>query len=142
MTTPPLAAIRRRVVERAVNCCEYCRIHQDLAASTHQVDHLIAEKHGGETSLDNWGLSCMACNLRKGSDVSSFDPQTGQLVLLFNPRISSWSDHFELVGPRIMGKSPVGRTTVEFLQLNRYERVIERAEFMRAGVYPPMSRER
>jgi hypothetical protein len=42
----------------------------------------------------------------------------------------------DLVGPRIVGKSPAGRTTEQFLQLNRFERVIERAEFIRAGVYP------
>lgn len=139
MTTRPSVAMRREVVERAGNCCEYCLIHQDLVASTHQVDHVIAEKHGGRTTLENLALSCMACNLRKGSDISSFEPQTGQLVLLFNPRTSEWSDHFELVGPRIVGKTPVGRTSEQFLQLNRYERVIERAEFMRAGVYPPRS---
>jgi hypothetical protein len=131
--------MRRQVVERAGCCCEYCLIHQDLVASTHQVDHVVSEKHGGETSFENLALSCMACNLRKASDLASFDPLTGQLVSLFNPRTSSWSDHFELIGAEIVGKSPIGRTTVEFLQLNRYERVIERAEFMRAGVYPKRS---
>jgi 5-methylcytosine-specific restriction endonuclease McrA len=59
MTTRPTVEIRRQVVERAENCCEYCLLHQDLAASTHQVDHVIAEKHGGQTSLDNLALSCM-----------------------------------------------------------------------------------
>jgi hypothetical protein len=137
MTTRPPADLRRQVVERAGNCCEYCLIHQDLVASTHQVDHVIAEKHGGVTSLDNLALSCMVCNLRKGSDAASFDPQTGELVSLFNPRVSSWCDHFDLVGARIVGKSAIGRTTVEFLKLNSYERLMERAELMRVGVYPP-----
>jgi 5-methylcytosine-specific restriction endonuclease McrA len=86
MTTRPTAEIRRQVVERAGNCCEYCLLHQDLAASTHQVDHVIAEKHGGQTSLDNLALSCMVCNRRKGSDIGSLDPTTGVLVPLFNPR--------------------------------------------------------
>jgi HNH endonuclease len=128
--------LRRTVFERAAGCCEYCRIHQSLVASAHQVDHVIAEKHGGPTTLENLALSCMTCNLRKASDVASFDPDAGNLVPLFNPRTQTWSEHFTLVGPRLAGLSAVGRTTVEFLQLNSYERVMERAELIEAGVYP------
>jgi HNH endonuclease len=98
MTTRPTAELRRQVVERASNCCEYCLLHQDLAASTHQVDHVIAEKHRGQTSLDNLALSCTVCNRRKGSDIGSIDPQTGNLVSLFNPRTQQWVDHFRLDG--------------------------------------------
>jgi hypothetical protein len=47
MTTRPTAELRRQVVERAGNCCEYCLLPQELTASTHQVDRVIAEKHGG-----------------------------------------------------------------------------------------------
>jgi hypothetical protein len=111
MTTRPTAEIRRQVVERARNYCEYCLLHQDLAASTHQVDHVIAEKHGGQTSLDNLALSCMVCNRRKGSDIGSLDPITGVLIPLFNPRTQQWSDHFTLDGMHINGLTTVGRTT-------------------------------
>jgi hypothetical protein len=45
MTTRPAAGLRRRVIDRAGNRCEYCRLHQDFAATAHQVDHVIAEKH-------------------------------------------------------------------------------------------------
>jgi hypothetical protein len=92
-------------------------LHQDLAASTHQVDHVIAEKHGGQTVLDNLALSCTVCNRRKGSDISSIDPETGNLVSLFNPRTQQWSDHFKLDGMHISGLTEVGRTPVEFLRL-------------------------
>jgi hypothetical protein len=137
MTTRLTAELRRQVVERARNCCEYCLLHQDLVASTHQVDHVIAEKHGGQTSLDNLALSCMVCNRRKGSDIGSIDPATGALIPLFNPRLQQWSDHFALDGVHISGLTAVGRTTVEFLQLNAFERLTERAELIRAGRYPP-----
>ncbi len=129
--------LRRKVFERAADCCEYCRLHQSLVASVHQVDHVIAEKHGGPTTLENLALSCMTCNLRKASDVASFDPDTGDLVPLFNPRTQSWSEHFNLDGPRLVGLTAIGRTTVEFLQLNSFERLVEREAFIRAGVYPP-----
>jgi HNH endonuclease len=137
MTTRPTAELRRQVVERASNCCEYCLLHQDLAASTHQVDHVIAEKHGGQTSLDNLALSCTVCNRRKGSDIGSIDPQTGNLVPLFNPRTQQWVDHFRLDGVHIIGLTEVGRATVEFLQLNAFERLIERDALIRASLYPP-----
>ncbi len=116
--TRPSAAIRREVVERARGCCEYCLVHQDLVASTHQVDHVIAEKHGGETTMNNLALSCTLCNRRKGSDITSVDPETGEVISLFNPRAQRWSDHFEMDGVRIIGTTPEGRTTVEFLRLN------------------------
>jgi hypothetical protein len=77
------------------------------------------------------------CNRRKGSDISSVDPETGNLVSLFNPWNQRWSDHFALEGVRIVGLTDIGRTTVEFLQLNAFERVMERNALMRAGRYPP-----
>jgi hypothetical protein len=40
------AELRRLVVERAKACCEYCLIPEALALASHQVDHVIAEKHG------------------------------------------------------------------------------------------------
>ncbi len=136
MTTRVPAKVRRRVIARAGNVCEYCLIHQSLAASSHQVDHVISEKHRGETTLDNLALSCLPCNLRKGSDIASFDPESGRLVPLFNPRTMRWSDNFKLDGAKIVGLTAEGRTTVEFLQLNAFERVLERAELMDAGHYP------
>jgi HNH endonuclease len=51
------AELRRQVVERAGNCCEYCLLPQELVASTHQVDHVIAEKHDGQTAIENLALS-------------------------------------------------------------------------------------
>jgi hypothetical protein len=137
MATRPPVELRRKVVERAGNCCKYCLTHQDLAASTHQVDHVIAEKHGGKTTLENLALSCTVCNRRKGSDLSSIDPETSAVVALFHPRIQKWSDHFKLDGFRIVGLTPEGRATAELLQLNSFERLIERAELIQAGRFPP-----
>ncbi|MDF5722827.1 MAG: hypothetical protein PUP91_20590 [Rhizonema sp. PD37] len=37
------AEIRKLVIERASERCEYCLIHQD-----YEVEHIIAVKHGGE----------------------------------------------------------------------------------------------
>jgi HNH endonuclease len=68
------------------------------------VDHVIADKHGGQTVLDNLALSCTLCNRRKGSDIGSLDSETGSLVPLFNPRTQKWADHFILEGAYIVGE--------------------------------------
>jgi hypothetical protein len=139
MSPRPSAALRRQVISRAGNRCEYCLIHQDDAVAGHQIDHVVAEKHGGQTILANLALSCLPCNLRKGSDVGSFDPVSGDLVPLFNPRTQVWVEHFGIEGVRIVGRSSQGRTTVEFLQLNSYERMAERRELMAVGRFPPVA---
>lgn len=134
--TRPSVEMRRSVVLRAENRCEYCLVHQDDAAARHQVDHVISEKHGGATTLENLALSCLLCNRRKASDIGSIDPASGKFGPLFHPREQLWPDHFELRESRIVGRTDVGRITVEFLQLNLPERLLERSELMRAGRYP------
>lgn len=70
MTCIP-AEIRRAVRERAKGCCEYCRIPEPYTFMTHEVDHIYAEKHGGETLEANLCLSCWICNRHKGTDLTS-----------------------------------------------------------------------
>jgi hypothetical protein len=124
--TRPGAELRRQIIEMARNCCEYCRIPQSLALATHQVDHVIAEKHAGETSLSNLALSCAICNRRKGSDISSLDPDTGKITGLFHPREMDWAEHFVLEDLELVGQSPEARTTIAYLKLNNPDRIAER----------------
>ena len=112
MSSRPSAEMRRRVILRSGNRCEYCLIHQDDAIAAHQIDHVIAEKHGGATSLDNLAFSCVLCNLRKGSDLSSIDPESNTITNLFNPRTQKWLNHFAIDDTHIIGITPEGRTTV------------------------------
>jgi hypothetical protein len=120
------AEMRRAVVERAGNRCEYCLLQVDVAFFPHEVDHIIAEKHGGKTEADNLAFACWRCNRHKGSDLGSFDPQTQNFSLLFNPRTQVWTKHFAWQGERIVGLTPEGRTTVSLLRLNNDERLAER----------------
>ena len=89
--------LRRQVRERAQGRCEYCLIHEEDMFYPHEPDHVIAEKHGGPTSLDNLALSCFHCNRFKGSDLASVDPTTGKIVFLFQPRSQNWNRHFRLI---------------------------------------------
>ncbi len=118
--------LRRQVIERAQNRCEYCLLPAEVAFFPHEVDHVIAEKHGGATKIENLALACWRCNRHKGSDLTSFDPETRQLSPLFNPRTQLWSEHFAYERERIIGLTPEGRTTVTLLRLNSEERLIER----------------
>jgi hypothetical protein len=118
--------LRRQVIERAGNRCEYCLLPAEVAFFPHEVDHVVAEKHGGATESNNLALACWRCNRHKGSDLASFDPQTGQLSPLFNPRAQVWTEHFAYEQERIIGLTPEGRTTVNLLRLNSEERLIER----------------
>jgi hypothetical protein len=127
--------LRQQVVQRADECCEYCLIHQRDSLYAHEVDHIIPIKHRGETNLDNLCLACLDCNRHKGSDFGSFDPDTGQITALFNPRTQTWHEHFRLDGPRIIPLSPEGRVTVFVLRLNDEIRVLARQALIQAGRY-------
>jgi len=126
--------VRRQIRARAADCCEYCRIPESAAFAVHQVDHVVAEKHGGPTVTENLALSCVVCNMHKGSDIASLDPQTEVLTPVYHPRRDRWTDHFRLSGGRIEGLSPVGRVTAQLLRFNHPDRVAERILLVAAGV--------
>lgn len=130
------AELRKLVVNRASNRCEYCLIHQDFSIYTHEVDHIIAVKHCGETTADNLALSCLSCNRHKGSDVATIDQVTKEIVPLFNPRRQVWDEHFSLENARIEGKTQIGQVTARLLQFNVPNRVLQRQVLMSQGQYP------
>lgn len=117
-------ATRRLVRERAGNRCEYCGLSQDQSplAALH-IEHILPKKHGGTDSLENLALACIDCNLHKGCNIAGLDPETGALIELFHPRQHLWSSHFEWQGQVIVGKTPIGRTTAQVLQLNSEDRL-------------------
>ena len=131
------AELRRLVRERARDCCEYCLIPESASFMTHWIDHVVAEKHGGKTEPDNLANSCMLCNHRKGSDLSSIDPETDAIVPLFNPRRDQWSDHFRISDGLFKPLTPAGRVTVQLLRLNSADRINERVQLLRAGLLRP-----
>ncbi len=74
----------------------------------------------------NLAYTCWRCNRHKGTDLGSFDPQTGKFSFLFNPRTQQWSEHFIQDDSFIKGVTPEGRTTVNLLQINSNDRLAER----------------
>jgi excisionase family DNA binding protein len=130
--------LRGFVQRRAQNRCEYCRLPVDASFYAFEVDHVIARKHGGETLPNNLAFACWRCNRHKGTDIASFDPQTGALTALFHPRAQQWSEHFQLSVAELLGRTPEGRTTVKLLQLNTMKRIAERRALMNVGAYPEL----
>ena len=120
------AALRDFVRSRANGFCEYCRISDQLTLAEHQIDHVIAVKHGGHSASENLALCCTICNRFKGSDIASLDPETGNLTPLFHPRHDLWEDHFEVDDGEILGRTAPGRVTVHLLRMNRPARIKER----------------
>lgn len=130
------ASLRRLVHERAGERCEYCLIPEQFTLAAHWVDHVVADKHGGQTEEANLALACMLCNQHKGSDLTSIDPETGAIAPLFHPRRELWLTHFRLVGAQIVPLTPTGRVTVRLLQLNHPNRLEERELLVRLGALP------
>lgn len=131
------AWMRREVVVRAHQRCEYCRLAQAGQEATFHVDHVHPLHEGGETILENLALACVSCSLRKGARLRARDPRTRRQVALFHPRVQVWSDHFIWRGNRIQGVTPTGRATIDLLKLNRALAVAIRAEERLQGRHPP-----
>jgi hypothetical protein len=53
----------------------------------HEADDVIAEKHGGATSLENLAWACFYCNRFKGSDLASVE----YLCELFRQTCPQWA---------------------------------------------------
>ncbi|MEO8611569.1 MAG: HNH endonuclease signature motif containing protein [Chloroflexota bacterium] len=85
-------ATKKVVYERAQACCEYC---QTSEANIGQAMHIEHVDPNGNDSLNNLCLSCANCNLSKAKATTAIDPETGDQVSLFNPRIQTWTDHFK-----------------------------------------------
>src|SRR3954462_7484574 len=124
------AIIRRRARFR----CEYCLFPERFAELHFQIDHVTARQHGGPTRAENLALACLRCNSHKGPNLSGIDPQSGEIVRLFNPRRDIWCEHFRWNGAKRAALSDVGQATIAVLCINRSDVVLARAALMAEGV--------
>jgi HNH endonuclease len=130
------AALRKLVEVRAGYRCEYCRLHHDFQPlAAFHVEHIIARQHGGQDTSENLALACHRCNLHKGPNLTSRDPETEALTRLFHPRQDRWTEHFEFRQATIIGLTAIGRTTATLLQMNTPDRIDLRKELLKAGLW-------
>lgn len=126
----------RHVHQRADLMCEYCQTSQRNTGQAMHVDHIDPD---GDDSLDNLCLSCANCNMSKGRATSALDPETDEIVPLFDPRTQEWNEHFEwsLNGTMLLGLTPTGRATIQRLKINRDRMIGTRVNWVFFGLHPP-----
>jgi hypothetical protein len=56
-------------------------------------------------------------------------------LVIFHPRRHKWSHHFRYHGGELIGRTAIGRTTVEVLQINRPNLVASRELLMEDGLF-------
>ena len=136
--------LRRAIILRAHQQCEYCRSPEAFSLDTFTIDHILPVAASGSDDLDNLAFACHNCNNRKQDDVTAVDPSTRNHVPLFNPRQDRWSDHFHWSEDTltIVPTTATGRATILRLQLNRTGAVnIRRALLALGEEHPPQSAE-
>ena len=133
------AALRATIAAQAAHRCGYCLTAESVVGMPMDVEHLIPEARGGETTEENLWLACPLCNAHKADRIAATDPNTGEIVRLFDPRRQKWGDHFLWTdgGIRIAGHTPTGRATVVALHLNRPMLVAARQAWVLVGWHPP-----
>jgi HNH endonuclease len=101
------------------------------------IDHVIPRTDGGITDLSNLALACPHCNASKWKHTHGIDLMTGENAPLFNPRVTSWAQHFrwsEEDPCLIIGITACGRATVNRLRLNDAELVLIRRLLRGLGI--------
>jgi hypothetical protein len=131
-------AMRRQIIEDAGTTCGYCHSDEVLMGVSMAIDHIVPIAAGGQTVRDNLWVACRQCNEYKGAKTHYEDPQSGELVPLFNPRTQKWHDHFtwDAEYTHIIDKTATGRATIEALELNRTLLVRARQRWVLMGWRP------
>ena len=127
------------VAERAGHRCEYCHAPEVVFNLLFEVDHIIATAQGGIDALSNLALACRACNLWKLDNLIATDPVSGEQTVLFHPRTQQWDEHFEVQEELpflLVGKSAIGRATIERLRMNSPLQLAARAQWISLGLFP------
>ncbi len=131
--------LRSRIRHRANGLCEYCICPAELTSAPFHCEHILPVSAGGATTLDNLAWACPSCNHQKHTKTHALDPQTDRQTPLFHPRRQRWNQHFQWSENLIyiVGRTPIGRATVEALNLNRQELINLRQLLIGAGEHPP-----
>lgn len=120
------SSLQEAVRQRANFLCEYCHASEKWQYVAFTIEHVVPISLGGNDRFENLALCCFACNRRKSNQIEGLDLQTNKIVQLFNPRIHKWHEQFIWSNDRlsIIGLTPIGRATVNSLELNR-DRVVD-----------------
>lgn len=134
------AELRQQVRGDSGLRCGYCHTPEEFIGMPLDIDHIVPEALGGATARENLWQACSRCNDFKGDRTASLDSATNEIAPLFNPRTQKWTEHFSWSssGKQILGRTPIGRATVEALRLNNEFIMIARRFWVEAGRWPPL----
>lgn len=131
--------VRRAVIERARERCEYCQSRADFTTETFAIEHVIPLSRDGTDNIANLALACSGCNSRKYNKTKAHDLMSNRMVSLFNPRTQLWSEHFgwDRTYKQMIGLTDIGRATIHALQMNRQSVQNIRKAMLLLGIHPP-----
>lgn len=88
--------------------------------------------------MDNLANACQGCNNRKFVSTEAIDLLTGQIAPLYHPRQHDWAEHFAWNEDCtvLLPLTPIGRATIEKLELNRKGVVNLRRLLYEKGLHP------
>jgi hypothetical protein len=127
------------ISERANHRCEYCHAPELVFNFPFEVEHIIPLSQQGSDEEINLALACRSCNLCKGSRISGIvDPNANTKASFFHPRKDQWENHFQFdpASGMIIGITPIGKVTVENLQMNRTTQLDARKLWIRLDLFP------
>lgn len=126
-------------VEAVGERCEYCQTSEWISGIALEIDHIIPRSKSGANAQTNVCRACSSCNTNKGDKTEAVDPDTGEAVQLFNPRLQEWCNHFTWgdEGRLIIGLTSCGRATIEALAMNNPRIVRSRELWISVGWHPP-----
>ena len=130
---------RQFVTDRAEGCCEYCMSQEKFSSQAFSIEHIYPQSLGGDNDSDNLALACQGCNNHKFTKTFATDPETDQVVMLFNPRSDKWIEHFRWNENYTVleGLTPIGRATILALKMNRDFLINQRIVYRAYGIHPP-----
>ena len=139
MAKRPTETQRKEVFARAEGFCEYCLSPEKYSNSTFELEHILPVSQNGKTVLSNLALSCPGCNKNKSHRVKATDPETNEVISLYNPRKDVWEKHFRWSDDftQLIELSAIGRATIKVLKLNRKNLLNLRRLLYLFGEHPP-----
>src|SRR5258706_5054453 len=86
--------------------------------------------------FENLALACLHCNRHKGPNIAGTDPNTGEIIRLFHPRLDRWNKPFEWLGGELCGRTTMGRVTIKVLAINDADFLGVREALIQEQLFP------
>lgn len=126
------------IAQRANHRCEYCKAPEVVFNFPFEVEHIVPLSRQGSDDDANLALACRSCNLRKGNRISGLSSRSNVEARFFHPREDHWDEHFQInvESGKVVGVTPIGEVTVEYLEMNSSAQVAARQLWIRLNLFP------